>query len=85
MQINGLNFVMTCGACPEQYDVFRGENEVGYVRLRWGHLSCDAPYGTTVFDAQIDEGGWRGLFESPEEREKWLTKCAKEINSAMEN
>lgn len=29
----------TCGACPEQYDVYDEEgNQVGYLRLRWGYF-----------------------------------------------
>lgn len=37
MLINELDFRQTCGACPEQYDVYDMSNkQVGYVRLRWG-------------------------------------------------
>ena len=43
MIIEGLDFKQTCGACPEQYDVFKDEKQVGYVRLRWGDLSCRYP------------------------------------------
>ena len=39
MIIKGLNFKKTCDACPEQYDVFKDEKQVGYVRLRWGNLT----------------------------------------------
>jgi len=39
---NGYDFVCTCHACPEQYDVYKGDykngNRVAYVRKRWGHL-----------------------------------------------
>ena len=31
-------FECTCGACPEQYDIFRKSDNkyVGYIRCRWG-------------------------------------------------
>ena len=31
---NGFLLVMTCPACPEQYDVFMGAERVAYLRLR---------------------------------------------------
>ena len=43
MIIEGLEFKKTCLACPEQYDVFKGDKLVGYVRLRHGGLSCRYP------------------------------------------
>lgn len=36
MNINGYTLVLTCGACPEQYDVYFGDENVGYLRLRHG-------------------------------------------------
>ena len=30
-----LKFIQTCVGCPEQYDVYDGKEQVGYVRLRW--------------------------------------------------
>ena len=41
--IEGLKFVCTCGACPEQYDVFDGEEMAGYVRLRLSVQEKDDP------------------------------------------
>lgn len=43
MNFNGLRFELTCGACPEQYDVYNGETQVGYVRLRWGGSTLRLP------------------------------------------
>jgi hypothetical protein len=43
MIINGLEFVETSMACPEQYDVFKDGKQVGYVRLRHGTLRVDYP------------------------------------------
>jgi hypothetical protein len=39
VQIGGLDFVLTCSACPEQMDVYRLGQQVGYLRLRHGHFT----------------------------------------------
>lgn len=67
-EILGLRFECTCGACPEQYDVFDGDEQVGYVRLRHGGLSVECPdsggeyvfYGSPAGDGifHSDERGW---------------------------
>ncbi len=31
----------TCGACPEQYDVYHGKKRVGYLRLRHGYFTAE--------------------------------------------
>lgn len=37
---------MTSFAAPEQYDVYLNGEQVGYLRLRNGHFTCDYPeYG----------------------------------------
>lgn len=41
--VNGCTLVMTCGACPEQYDVFFGSFQIGYLRLRHGDFSGSYP------------------------------------------
>lgn len=46
--------VLTCSACPEQYDVYNEDKQiVGYLRLRHGKFRCDAPstFGETVYSA----------------------------------
>lgn len=65
-----LRLVKTCDACPEQYDVFDGERQVGYIRLRHGFMRVDCPDsgGTTVYTAR-PEGD--GIFE-PHERDYFL-------------
>ena len=81
MNIKGLNFVKTCAASPEQYEVFDSIGEhVGYVRLRWGRLTCEYPdvgeeyiYVTRIGD------GWTGEFESQEQRENHLNAIADKI------
>ena len=60
-----LKLVLTCGACPEQYDAFAGENQVGYLRLRHGHFTVECPNvgGDLVYEAH-PEGD--GIFETNE-------------------
>jgi hypothetical protein len=38
-----IKLVMTCGACPEQYDAYRNGEQVGYLRLRHGHFRVNCP------------------------------------------
>lgn len=49
-----LNLVCTCGAYPEQYDVFdENKNQVAYYRLRHGYFRVEVPYsgGETIYEA----------------------------------
>ena len=84
MIIQKLNFIETCGACPEQYDVFKGGRQVGYVRLRWGTVTCDFPdcRGDTIYSHSFDDG-WKGCFDSSEERETYLNRIATAIHAAL--
>jgi len=77
----GLEFRMTCSACPEQYEVYGPVgHQVAYVRLRHGELRVDIPVcgGETVLSTQIFDCD--GHFNSQNERVVWLTHCAKIIN-----
>lgn len=54
--ISGIKFKLTCLGCPEQYDCYvdgSDDNLVGYVRLRWGRLTCTFPdvEGEDIFHA----------------------------------
>lgn len=53
LEIADLRLVCTCSACPEQYDVFDGDTQVGYLRLRHGYFRADYPDcgGETVYEA----------------------------------
>jgi hypothetical protein len=65
MNINGFELVMTCGACPEQYDVFKDGTQVGYLRLRHGYFRADIPDcgGKCVYGAETKGDG---IFEDNE-------------------
>ena len=77
-----LKFVQTCGACPEQYDVFLQDVQVGYLRLRHGYFRVDCPgldeKSETVYEHSFDDG-YKGLFDDEEEREKFLEIAREKI------
>lgn len=53
MTRDDIRLEMTCGACPEQYDAFVGDKQVGYLRLRHGGFTVDYPDcgGETIYEA----------------------------------
>jgi hypothetical protein len=65
--IAGYRLICTCGACPEQYDVFDdiSKQPVGYLRLRHGHFRADYPAcgGETVYESFT---GGDGIFDEDE-------------------
>lgn len=79
--IKGITLKLTCGACPEQYDAYKGSKIVGYLRLRHGSFYVDFPEcgGETIYEA---EPKGDGMFES-EERETYLTKAIDAILEAL--
>ena len=64
-----LELVQTCGACPEQYDVFHNGEQVGYMRLRNGIFRAECPNcgGDLVFYSESLENG-AGSFRDEDER-----------------
>lgn len=68
--------IETCGACPEAYDIYIGNEYKGYMRLRHGYFrvqrECD---GETTYEAHPNGDG---LFEW-EEREKYIRKGLKSL------
>ena len=75
-----LKLIQTCGACPEQYDVYNEEGiQVGYLRLRWGHFSAQcyvSPFNSPIV-YEADTIGDR-LFD-PSERAYHLDLACKHI------
>lgn len=82
MNINGYELVQTCGACPEQYDVFLDGKQVGYLRLRHGYFSASVPgcMGEHVYGSGGMIGD--GAFES-EERMRFLTEAVRAIHHKL--
>lgn len=77
MEATDIRLEMTCGACPEQYDAFVGDRQVGYLRLRHGTFRVDVPDvgGTCVYAAETIGDG---VFV-PTEREYHLTRAKEAI------
>ena len=76
IKIQGLQFVQTCFACPEQYDVFQGDERVGYIKLRWGRLRVDfPPSGDTIYEKRYDDN-MQGDFDTHEQRIEQLNVIA---------
>ena len=88
----GLYFMCTCGACPEQYDVFDADgNEVGYVRLRHGALTAEYTgeganeeqyiLGELVYENDEDVGD--GCFDTDPMRDKHLAAIGVALQERM--
>lgn len=73
IMIHGYRLERTCAACPEQYDVWAGEHQVAYLRLRHGHFRVDVPDcgGSTVYHASPHGDG---AF-TDDERVKFLSEA----------
>jgi hypothetical protein len=83
--IDDLKFVMTCIACPEQYDVFDSSGkQVGYVRSRHGEVRCDFPGcgGETIYEA-FPEGIRGDCFETDEDRSYHLKEIVRRIKEKI--
>ena len=70
------NLVLTCGACPEQYDVFFEGKNIGYLRLRHGRFYAE--YVPTEEIVYVNHPKGDGIFDD-DEREEELTKAIKAI------
>jgi hypothetical protein len=79
IMVNGYTFKKTCVACPEQYDVFVGDTQVAYVRLRHSKLKCVVPDigGIEVYSKTLD-GDDVGIFPDAQ-RFYYLNECADAI------
>jgi hypothetical protein len=67
-----LRVMMTCSACPEQYDVLDGDKTVGYLRLRHGRFYAAYPDvgGKVVYEHHFPDK--RGCFDNKGERDYHL-------------
>jgi hypothetical protein len=73
LELDGYKLICTCCACPEQYDVFKGDSKVGYLRLRHGAFRADAPVcgAKTVYESNTKGDG---IFDD-DERIPEITKA----------
>ncbi len=55
----GVRLDQTCGACPEQYEAFFDNRQIGYLRLRHGYFYAAWPNvsGEVVYDAETEGDG----------------------------
>ena len=77
--IERLRLVRTSYACPEQYDVFRGSENVGYLRLRWGSFRAECR-DATVYEADIER---LSAFPDEETRVHHLNAACRAISAAL--
>ena len=70
--------VKTCGACPEQYDVFDDSgHQVAYFRLRHGCFTVDVPcHNTETIYEEYPKGD--GMFND-DERMFYLTEAINKV------
>lgn len=71
---------MTCGACPESYDVYHEGKRVGSLRLR--HRMFTAEYDGLVVYRTSTKGD--GCFASEGERDYFLNEACKAILASMQ-
>jgi len=78
-EIDGVKLELTCGACPEQYDAYIGDEQVGYLRLRHGFFTVECPDcgGERVYEA---EPNGDGLFDDIE-REFYLREAVSAVKA----
>ncbi len=76
---NGLEIKLTCGACPEQYDIFKDGELIGYYRLRHGEFRVDY-YDKTIYEGAPNGDG---TFDT-DERLIYLTKAMRAILNELE-
>lgn len=83
--IDGLVFKLTCFACPEQYDVYLDNKQIGYVRLRWGHITAEYPdvMGKLIYDEDAGGYDFAGCFHSESERIMHLTEIARRLREVV--
>ena len=84
MLIHGYKLILTCCACPEQYDVEDSDgNQVAYLRLRHGHFRCDVPDcgGDTIYTASPKGDG---IFKE-DERMRYLTEAINAVQTHIAN
>ena len=82
IQIREYYFEQTCLACLEQYDVYVGDLQIAYVKLRHGRLRVEHPYvgGKALYTAVLDDWEDQGRFADDEQRMLHLTKIADELD-----
>jgi len=76
-ELETIELVQTCGACPEQYEAFIKNKQVGYLRLRHGVFSVESPDcgGEIIYEATLNGDG---IFDE-DERDYYLNAAKSAI------
>lgn len=76
-----IKLVMTCEACPEQYDAFLKGKQVGYLRLRHGIFRVEYPDvgGEIIYEALPKGDG--AFFD--DEKQQYLDRAVKAIEKKL--
>lgn len=74
---HGFKITLTCGACPEQYEVFKDDEQVAYLRLRHGEFTVDYPNASGEEILCVEPNG-DGCFDD-NERLTYLTMAKRAI------
>lgn len=71
--ILGCSLILTSEAFPEQYDVYKGKHQIGYLRLRNGKFRANYPRhgGEEIFFHEFDDA-LKGHFDDDDERTRFL-------------
>lgn len=76
-ELLGVRLERTCFACPEQYDVYEGDTQIAYLRLRHGTFRAVVPdVGGEVVYTSNPRGD--GVFHDSERTEE-LTKAIQAV------
>ena len=76
MEPNELKLVQTCDYCPEQYDVFHGNERVGYIRYRSGRFTCQPVSDGKLLNIYLLERTDESWGSIPDDkRDEWLNEC----------
>lgn len=81
IDLDSIRLECTCHACPEQYNAYKGDEYVGYLRLRHGFFYTDDKDGNTIYEANTIGDG---IFDS-EERELHLNNAKRAIIKSLSN
>ena len=80
MTYSNVEFIQTCSACPEQYNIVtkvEGKKK-GYIHLRYGALTVEYN-GKPIYNYQFPDE-WKGCFNGQDERTHYLNKIERIIN-----
>jgi hypothetical protein len=84
IHLNWYKLILTCPAFPEQYDVYKNNKYIAYLRLRWGHFR--------IYIIENNEINWNEIsFYSPKchgeflysERKYYLKMAIQSIDSYL--